>query len=128
MAVSPDIISGLLSDPNTAPYLGAAMGLLGSSGASRLPVTMGAAMGNALGGSQQYSSQVLQNALQRALLPLQQMKTVEAIKYIKSLSGQPSQDLSTLNQGQPIAPNATQKQLTNLNTANNSPAAQALIT
>lgn len=131
MAASPDIISGLLSDPNTAPYLGAAMGLLGSSGASRLPVTMGAAMGNALGGSQQYTSQALQNALRSALLPLQQMKTAEAIKYIRSLNGQPSQDLSTLNQGQPIAPNATQKQLSNLNTANNDgnyPAAQALIT
>lgn len=126
MAASPDIISGLLSDPNTAPYLGAAMGLLGSSGASRLPVTMGAAMGNALGGSQQYTSQALQNALRSALLPLQQMKTAEAIKYIRSLNGQPSQDLSTLNQGQTIASNPTQKQLTNLNTANNSPAAQAL--
>src|SRR5574337_2142991 len=97
MAASPDIISGLLSDPKTAPYLGAAMGLLGSSGASRLPVTMGAAMGNALSGSQQYNQQVLQNALQRILLPLQQMKTTEAIKYVNSLNGQPSQDLSTLN-------------------------------
>src|SRR5574337_1401435 len=102
MAASPDIISGLLSDPNTAPYLGAAMGLLGSSGASRLPVTMGAAMGNALGGSQQYSSQVLQNALQRALLPLQQMKTAEAIKYIKSLSGQPRSEEHTSELQSPL--------------------------
>lgn len=80
MALDPQSISALLSDPNTAPYLGGAMGLLGSSGASRLPVTMGAAMGNALSGSQQYSQQVLQNALQKIMLPYQQARVAEILR------------------------------------------------
>lgn len=113
MAASPDIISGLLSDPNTAPYLGAAMGLLQSSGASRLPVTMGAAMGNALGGSQQYNQQVLQNAMARLQLGYKDW----LLSQMGAQQAQPSQSLSDLNQGQtpPTTPSA--KQLKDLNQA-----------
>ena len=116
MAVSPEILSGLLSDPNTAPYMGAAMGLLNSSGASRLPVTMGAAMGNALGGSQQYNSQVLQNAMARLQLGYKDW----LLNQMGAQQAQPSQSLSDLNQGQtpPTTPSA--KQLKNLSQASGS--------
>src|SRR5574337_785282 len=121
MAASPDIISGLLSDPNTAPYLGAAMGLLGSSGASRLPVTMGAAMGNALGGSQQYNQQVLQNAMARLQLGYKDW----LLSQMGAQQAQPSQSLSDLNQGQTQPTTTSAKQLKDLNQASsgNQPAA-----
>src|SRR5574337_188893 len=121
MAASPDIISGLLSDPNTAPYLGAAMGLLGSSGASRLPVTMGAAMGNALGGSQQYNQQVLQNAMARLQLGYKDW----LLSQMGAQQAQPSQSLSDLNQGQTQPATTSAKQLKDLNQASsgNQPAA-----
>ncbi|MDE1907329.1 MAG: hypothetical protein KGH75_12850 [Rhodospirillales bacterium] len=54
MGLIDSLSSGLgdaLSDPNNAGLLGLAQGLLASSGASRLPVTMGAAMTNGLGGA-----------------------------------------------------------------------------
>src|SRR5574337_195071 len=113
MAASPDIISGLLSDPNTAPYLGAAMGLLGSSGASRLPVTMGAAMGNALGGSQQYNQQVLQNAMARLQLGYKDW----LLSQMGAQPGSPSQSLSNLNQGQSPAATPAANQLRDLSQA-----------
>src|SRR6185312_3583770 len=43
---------GLLADPNSASMLGLAQGLLAASGASRLPVTMGAGLGMGLQGMQ----------------------------------------------------------------------------
>lgn len=119
MAASPDIISGLLSDPNTAPYLGAAMGLLGSSGASRLPVTMGAAMGNALGGSQQYSQQVLQNAMARLQLGYKNW----LLDRIQANQQQPTQSLHDLSQGTPTSATPAQKQLNDLNTSNSTSSA-----
>ena len=119
MAASPDIISGLLSDPNTAPYLGAAMGLLGSSGASRLPVTMGAAMGNALGGSQQYSQQVLQNAMARLQIGYKNW----LLDRIQANQQQPTQSLHDLSQGTPTSATPAQKQLNDLNTSNSTSSA-----
>lgn len=120
MAASPDIISGLLSDPNTAPYLGAAMGLLGSSGASRLPVTMGAAMGNALGGSQRYAQEAIQNSLARENFAYQAM-WMRAMG-IDPLTGKPlqtpTQQLTDLSQGSPGPASKNQQQLTDLSQAN----------
>jgi hypothetical protein len=43
---------GLLADPNSASMLGLAQGLLAASGASRLPVSMGAGLGMGLQGMQ----------------------------------------------------------------------------
>ncbi|MDE1828267.1 MAG: hypothetical protein KGH65_03855 [Candidatus Micrarchaeota archaeon] len=74
MASLPDATNGLLGGYQASPLLGLAMGLLQSSGASRLPVTMGAALGNGLGASQAYQTQALQNAMQRVMLPYQQAK------------------------------------------------------
>lgn len=117
MALDPQSISALLSDPNTAPYLGGAMGLLGSSGASRLPVTMGAAMGNALSGSQQYSQQVLQNELNRMMLGYKSW----LLGQMQGGQQTPSQSITDLNQGK--TPNATpnEQQLSNLNKSDTAP-------
>ncbi len=70
-----DSLNGIFSNPNNAGLMGAAMGLLQSSGASRLPVTMGAALGNAAAQSQNYQRQAqgvqqakLSNAMARLML------------------------------------------------------------
>lgn len=77
MASTADALNSLLSSGQTttptggidySPLLGMAMGLLGSSGATRLPTTMGAALANGLGSAQQYQASALQNALNRNML------------------------------------------------------------
>lgn len=77
MTSTVDALNALLSSGQTttptggtdySPLLGMAMGLLGSSGATRLPTTMGAALANGLGSAQQYQASALQNALNRNML------------------------------------------------------------
>jgi hypothetical protein len=66
-------LSGGLMDPSQAPMLGLAQGLLASSGASRLPVTLGAAMGNGIAGAQEAQGRAIQNRLSMYNLQRQQM-------------------------------------------------------
>lgn len=61
-------LSGLLSSAQASPNMGLAMGLLQSAGASRLPVTMGAALANGLAQSKAYQAQSLQNAMSQLML------------------------------------------------------------
>jgi hypothetical protein len=59
-------LMGMLANPQTAGLLGMASGLLASSGASRLPVTNGAALSNGFQGMQQGIGSAIQN--QRGLM------------------------------------------------------------
>ena len=100
MAAISNSLNGLLANPQESPLLGMAMGLLQSSGASRLPVTMGAALGNGMSASQQYQAQSLQNAMQRIMLPYQKAK-IGAI--IGALGGStPGAQQQTQTQGNPV--------------------------
>lgn len=63
---------GMLANPQTAGLLGMASGLLASSGASRLPVTNGAALGMGMQDMQQGAQNAY--ALQRQMMGLQMIK------------------------------------------------------
>lgn len=110
MSMTPEAMSDLLTNPQTAGYLGAAMGLLQSSGASRLPVTMGAAMGNAMQNTLPYQTQAYQNAIQRMMLPLTMAKIQWAMQNPSA-----SQSLSQLGSGTvATAQSPSQDELKNL--------------
>lgn len=89
---------GLLADPNSASMLGLAQGLLAASGASRLPVTMGAGLGMGLQGMQaarqgalQQQGMGLQNQLSAFNLERQRLVLGMLGNLMNGGSGQPSQ-------------------------------------
>lgn len=80
----PGGLLGGMADPQTQGLLGAAIGLLGASGPSRTPVSLGQAMGQGLQGMQQSYNQALQLQRENALRELQMKQAQLGLKKTES--------------------------------------------